>query len=197
MRRTFDFCLAVPGKRVPSGPDWLHEIKYDGYRMMLVREGSDARLFTMNGHDWTQRYPLIVQAALQRRQKQFVLDGEVVVLDARGVSDFDGLHSRKRDGEPQLHAFDCPALGSDDLRKLPLHMRKANLAQLVDRRPDGIFLAPFEASEIGPDLFRAACDMGLEGLVSKHRERPYRPGRCDHWIRMKNREYRVQECKSQ
>jgi bifunctional non-homologous end joining protein LigD len=77
----------------------------------------------------------------------------------------------------QLYAFDCPALDGDDLRKLPLSMRKANLDRLLARRPDGIFAAPFEQGEIGPELFCAACDMGLEGLVSKRRDRPYRGGR--------------------
>ncbi|WP_347338714.1 hypothetical protein [Bradyrhizobium nanningense] len=72
------------------------------------------------------------------------------------------------------------AMDSDDLRSLPLHLRKTNLDRLLARRPDGIFVAPFEA--IGPDLFRAACRLGLEGIVSKHRERPYRGGRQQHWI---------------
>jgi ATP-dependent DNA ligase len=75
------------------------------------------------------------------------------------------------DHEVQLYAFDILALGGDDLRSLPLHLRKQNLAQLLARRPDGITVAQFERGEIGPDLFRAACRMGLEGLVSKHRER--------------------------
>jgi bifunctional non-homologous end joining protein LigD len=75
----------------------------------------------------------------------------------------------------------------DELRSLPLHLRKANLEQLLARRPDGIIVAPFERGEIGPDLFRAACRMGLEGLVSKHRNRPYRGGRQKFWIKVKNR----------
>jgi len=87
------------------------------------------------------------------------------------------LHSRKHDDEVQLYAFDVLALDGDDLRRLPLSMRKTNLARLLARRPEGIFVAPFEQGEIGPDLFRAACDMGLEGLVSKRRDRPYQAGR--------------------
>jgi hypothetical protein len=74
----------------------------------------------------------------------------------------------------------------DDMRSLPLSMRKTNLARLLARRSDGIFIVPFEQGEIGPDLFRAACSMGLEGLVSKHRDRPYRAGRSPHWIKIKN-----------
>jgi bifunctional non-homologous end joining protein LigD len=79
------------------------------------------------------------------------------------------------------------ALDGDDLRRLPLSKRKTNLARLLARRPDGIFVAPFEQGEIGPDLFRAACGMGLEGLVSKRRDRPYQAGRSKYWLKVKNR----------
>jgi ATP-dependent DNA ligase len=89
----------------------------------------------------------------------------------------------------QLYAFDILALDGDDRRALPLSMRKTNLARLLARRPEGIFVAPFEQGEIGPDLFQAACKMGLEGLVSKRRDRPYRAGRCPHWIKVKNRSH--------
>ena len=81
-----------------------------------------------------------------------------------------------------LYAFDILALNGDDLRSLPLSMRKAHLERLLARRPDGIFIRPFEQGEIGPDLFRAACNMGLEGLVSKRRDRPYRSGRSKDWV---------------
>jgi bifunctional non-homologous end joining protein LigD len=77
----------------------------------------------------------------------------------------------------------------DDLRDLPLSMRKANLARLLARRPDGIFMSDFEQGEIGPDLFRKACEFGFEGLVSKRRDRPYQSGRSKHWIKVKNRRH--------
>jgi bifunctional non-homologous end joining protein LigD len=105
------------------------------------------------------------------------------------VSDFNGLHSHRHDNEVQFYAFDCLALDGDDLRKLPLTLHKTNLARLLARRPDGIFVAPFEQGEIGPDLFRKACEFRLEGLVSKHRDRRYRGGRPPHWIRVKNRKH--------
>jgi bifunctional non-homologous end joining protein LigD len=89
----------------------------------------------------------------------------------------------------QLYAFDILALDGEDLRGLPLSMRKTNLARLLARRPDGIFAAPFEQGDIGPDLFRAACNMGLEGLVSKRRDRPYRAGRSPDWVKVKNRDH--------
>ena len=97
----------------------------------------------------------------------------------------------------QLYAFDILALDGEDLRDLALSMRKTNLARLLRRHPDGIFLAPFEQGEIGPDLFLAACDMGLEGMVSKRADRPYRAGRSKDWVKVKNRKhpamYRVKD----
>jgi ATP-dependent DNA ligase len=176
MRSTFDFCLPTGATAVPSGSDRLHEVKYDGFRLRLEREGDRVRLITRGGYNWTNRYPWIVEAARKNRIKQFVIDGEAVVLGVDGRSDFNALHSRKHDTEVQLYAFDILALDGDDLRGLPLSMRKTNLARLLARRPDGIFVAPFEQGEIGPDLYRAACRMGLEGLVSKRRDRPYQAG---------------------
>ena len=119
--------------------------------------------------------------------KQFVIDGEAVVLGVDGFPDFNALHSRKQDDEVQLYAFDILALDGEDLRTLPLSLRKTNLARLLARRPDGIFVAPFEQGEIGPDLFLPACELGLEGLVSKRRDRPYRAGRTPDWVKVKNR----------
>jgi bifunctional non-homologous end joining protein LigD len=106
-----------------------------------------------------------------------------------GISDFNALHSGKNNEEVQLCAFDVLAMDGDDLRNLPLSMRKTNLARLFARRPEGIFLSEFEQGEIGSDLFRKVCEFGLEGLVSKHRGRPYRGGRSLHWIKVKNRKH--------
>jgi bifunctional non-homologous end joining protein LigD len=151
------------------------------------------RLITRGGYNWTSRYPWIVEAARKVRQKQFVLDGEAVVLGVDGVSDFDALHSRKHDSEVQFCAFDMLAEGADDLRMLPLSMRKSNLQRLLARRPEGVFVNPFERGELGPDLFRAACNMGLEGLVSKRRDRPYQAGRSRYWVKVKNRSHPAME----
>jgi bifunctional non-homologous end joining protein LigD len=118
-----------------------------------------------------------------------VIDGEAVLLGVDGISDFNGLHSRKHDDGVQFYAFDILVAEGDDLRKLPLHLRKNNLALLLARRVDGIFPSDFEQGEIGPDLFRHACLMGLEGLVSKHKDRPYHAGRSVHWIKIKNRQH--------
>jgi ATP-dependent DNA ligase len=180
-------CIPTRGTKVPAGPDWIHEIKQDGYRLIVQRHGKRVRMFSRNGYDWSGRYPRIAEAALRHRSTLFVLDGEAVLLGVDGISDFNGLHSRKLDEEVQLYAFDILVGEGEDMRELPLRVRKNNLARLLRRRVDGIQVAPFEHGEIGPDLFRAACNMRLEGIVSKHRDRPYRAGPCKHWIKVKNR----------
>ncbi len=189
----FEPCIPTRGTRVPASPDWFHEIKLDGYRLIVQRDGKTVRLFTKNGYDWSDRYPRIVEAALRNRSTSFVIDGEAVLLGVDGISDFNGLHNRKHNEEVQLYAFDILALGGEDLRKLPLYLRKTNLARLLARRPDGIFVSDFEQGEIGPDLFRAACNFGLEGLVSKRRDSIYRAGRSPHWIKVKNRKHPAME----
>ena len=104
-------------------------------------------------------------------------------------ADFDGLHSRQHNDEVQFYAFDVLTSDGDDLRNLPLSMRKASLARLLARRVNGIFLSDFERGEIGPDLFRHACLMGLEGLVSKRSDRVYRGGASPNWVKIKNPEH--------
>jgi bifunctional non-homologous end joining protein LigD len=123
------------------------------------------------GHDWADRFPLIVSAALKLPLERFVLDGEVVVLRSDGVSDFDALASRKHDKRAMLYAFDLLAGDGKDLRDLPLSMRKAGLAQLLADQADGIFISECERGDIGDVLFRVASNMGLEGIVSKHLDR--------------------------
>lgn len=189
----FEFCLPTLGKAVPAGPDWFHEVKYDGYRLRIERDGASVRLITKGGYDWTKRFPWIVEAALKNRIKRFVIDGEAVILGLDGISDFNALHSRKHNEEVQLCAFDVLEIDGEDLRDLPLSMRKTNLDRLLRGRPDGIFINPFEIGAIGPDLFRAACDLGLEGLVSKRGDRPYRGGKSPYWIKVKNRSHHAFE----
>jgi bifunctional non-homologous end joining protein LigD len=189
MLKAFEFCVPTVGTKVPASPDWLHEIKLDGYRLRVERNDDRVRLITKGGYDWTKRFPWIAEAALKNRQKNFVIDGEAVILGVDGYSDFNALHSGKHNDEVQLVAFDVLAMDGDDLRNLPLSIRKANLARLLARRPDGIFMSEFEQGEIGPDLFRKACEFGLEGLVSKRRDRPYRGGTSKHWVKIKNRQH--------
>jgi bifunctional non-homologous end joining protein LigD len=182
----FEFCVPTRATKVPQTPAWLHEIKYDGYRLRVERIGSRVRLITRGGYDWSRRFPWIAEAALRNRTQQFVIDGEAVILGVDGVSDFNALHSGKSNDEVQLYAFDVLAMDGDDLRPMPLSMRKTNLARLLRGRPDGMFVAPFEQGEIGPDLFRQACKFGLEGLVSKRVDRRYRVGRSPDWVKVKN-----------
>jgi bifunctional non-homologous end joining protein LigD len=118
-----------------------------------------------------------------------LLRGWIRCLLLDGVADFNALHSRKQDEEVQLYAFDVLAIDGEDLRALLLSLRKTNLVRLLARRPDGILVAPFEQGEIGPDLFRKACEFSLEGLVSKRADRPYRAGRSPDWVKMKNRKH--------
>ena len=149
--------LAFRSEALLYRPEWLHEVKYDGFRLLVHRKGDRVRLITRGGHDWSKRYPWIVEAALKNRHKQFVLDGEAVVLGADGISDFNALHSGKHNHEVQLYAFDVLAMDGDDLRELPLLQRKAKLDKLLARRHGGIFVGSFEQGEIGPDLFRHAA----------------------------------------
>jgi bifunctional non-homologous end joining protein LigD len=139
----------IPTLHAGKTCDWrIHEIKCDGFRLIVHRDGDRVRLLTRNGHNWADRYP-IVESALKNRTRHFVIDGDAVVLGVDGIADFNALHSRKRDGEVQLYALDILALDGDALRNLPLTLRKTNLARLLARRPDGIFVAPFEQGEIG------------------------------------------------
>jgi bifunctional non-homologous end joining protein LigD len=172
----YTFSLPTKADKVPAGPDWLHEVKYDGYRMMLIREQHRVRLISRGGHDWAQRFPLIVTAALKLHQEHFVIDGETVVLGLDGVSDFGALHSGRHNERAQLYAFDMLAGDGEDQRQLPLSLRKTNLARLLKHRIPGVFIAEYEEGEIGRDLFRVACNMGLEGIVSKRRDRAYTVG---------------------
>jgi hypothetical protein len=95
MRKSpFDPCIPTRGTTVPAGKDWIHEIKHDGYRLIIQRDGRRVRLFTRNGHDWSDRFPLITEAALRNRNSSFVIDGEAVLLGVDGRSDFNGLHSQ-------------------------------------------------------------------------------------------------------
>jgi bifunctional non-homologous end joining protein LigD len=158
----------VPTRAVvpPSGPDWVHEIKHDGYRLIVRREGKLVRLFTRRGYDWTECYPAIAAAAAKIRAQSFTLDGEAVVCGADGVAVFDALHRRGRVGEAILQAFDLLELNGEDFRPLSLGERKKRLARLLARVTPGIMLN--EHTEAAGELvFRQACAMGLEGIVSK------------------------------
>jgi bifunctional non-homologous end joining protein LigD len=178
-------CIPILAHKPPAGPQWVHEIKHDGYRLIVRRDGDRVRLFTRRGYDWTERFPAIATAAANLRAKSFTLDGEAVVCDADGIAAFDELHSRRRLGEAILYAFDLLELNGDDLRPLPFSKRKAKLARLLARAAPGLaFNEHIEAA--GATVFEHARRMGLEGIVSKRLDKPYRSGRSGDWIKIKN-----------
>ena len=180
-----DPCIPSRAPKPPAGPDWVHEIKHDGYRLIVRRDGPAVRLFTRRGYDWTERYPAIAAAAAQVRAKSFTLDGEAVVCGADGVAVFDALHRRGRVTDAILQAFDLLELDGVDYRPLPLRQRKDRLARLLARVQVGIALNE-RTDARGELVFRQACVMGLEGIISKRLTAPYRAGPSRDWLKVKN-----------
>jgi bifunctional non-homologous end joining protein LigD len=131
-------CIPSLAHNPPSGPDWVHEIKHDGYRLIVRRGGATVRLFTRRGYDWTDRYPAIAAAAGKLRAKSFTIDGEAVVVGVDGVAVFDALHRRRKATDAILYAFDLLELDGKDMRPMPLSARKPKLARLLARKPAGI-----------------------------------------------------------
>jgi bifunctional non-homologous end joining protein LigD len=160
-------------------------IKHEGYRLQVRRVGEMVRLFTRHGYDWSGRYPAIVTTAVKLRATSFTLDGEAVVCGPDGVAVFDALHRHGTVSEAMLYAFDLLELDGDDLRGLPLGDRKKRLARLLARRRLGIVLSEHTADD-GATIFRQACLMGLEGIVSKRLSAPYRSGPSRDWLKIKN-----------
>jgi len=178
-------CIPTLAAKPPSGPGWVHEIKHDGYRLIVRRDGDTVRLFTRRGHDWTDRYPAIASPAANLRAKSFTMDGEAVVTGADGVAVFDALHRRHKATNAMLYAFDLLELNGEDLRPLPLAKRKAKLARLLARKPLGIEFNEHTDAD-GATVFRHACKLGLEGIVSKRLSPPYKSGPSRDWIKVKN-----------
>jgi bifunctional non-homologous end joining protein LigD len=132
-------CLPSPADRLPSGPGWVHEIKLDGFRMMVRRDPAGVRLLTRNGYDWTGRFPLIAAAAEALRARSFLIDGEAVACDGDGVPVFDRLRYKRQDERVFLYAFDLLELNGRDMRREPLEARKRSLAVVLRRKaPAGI-----------------------------------------------------------
>ena len=124
-------CLPSPADRPPSGPDWIHEIKHDGYRLMARRDPIGIRLLTRNGHDWAPRYPLIVEAVNGLKVRSCLIDGEAVACDENGLAVFERLRRKHEGLKVFLFAFDLLELDGQDLRREPLETRKATLASLL------------------------------------------------------------------
>jgi bifunctional non-homologous end joining protein LigD len=160
-------CLPSRADRPPSGPGWVHEIKHDGFRMMVRRDPAGVRLLTRNGHDWTQRYPLIAAAVGALRVRSCLIDGEAVACGDDGLPAFDRLRYRRADGTVFLFAFDLLELDGVDLRREPFEVRKATLASMLRKARAGVQLNEHLAHPDAEVVFRHACKMGLEGIVSK------------------------------
>ena len=178
-------CLPTRADKAPSSVNWIHEIKHDGFRMMVRRDAAGVRLLSRNGIDWTTRFPLIAEAAAALRVKYFLIDGEAVCCDGEGMPVFDRLRYRRDDRHVFLYAFDLLQLDSRDLRREPIEDRKAELAKLLRHAKSGLQLNA-HISEPGDIVFRHACKLGLEGIVSKRLGSPYRSGRSNDWLKSKN-----------
>jgi len=161
----------------------VHELKHDGYRLQVhVCEGR-VRLYTMNGNDWTKRYPRIVEEAARLR-RPLIIDAEVVHLSAGGVADFEALHSRTADENAVALAFDLLHAG-DDIRRRPLIERKKELKWVLRNARDGIQYVEHTEGD-GAEMFEAVCKLGLEGIVSKRATSVYKSGSSKTWIKVKN-----------
>ena len=169
---------------------WVHEVKFDGYRVQVHKVGSRVIIYSRNGHDFTERFPSIAQLLHELPAKAAVLDGEVVTSDADGRPNFARLHVRwTRPGTIHLWAFDLLAFNGRDLRLQPLVKRQAVLQALLERFgcPAVSLSEPFED---GLALLRVAEERGLEGIVSKRRDAPYRSGECRDWRKVKTMAWR-------
>src|SRR5262249_30958539 len=183
----FQPCLPRSATAPPTGVGWVHEIKHDGFRIVARREGDRVRLFTRNGYDFTTRFPKIAGAIVALPVRSCVVDGEAIVVNREGLSVFDLLRFRQHDYAAVLCAFDLIELDGFDLRQRPLEQRKDTLADLLCGISDGIAFNKHFAGD-GLVIFKHACTLGCEGIVSKRLGSGYRAGRVNHWLKIKNPE---------
>ncbi len=191
MPSRIDPCLALLTQKPPKGSDWAFEIKWDGYRLAVHIEPDRVKILTRGGHDWTDRFPAILAEASHLPLNTAILDGEAVVLDEKGRSDFGMLQralgrrpAAHEPGEIILYAFDLLYLDGRDLRRLPQRERRRLLQPLLEGR-DGAIRLSEEVEADGETFFRVACDLGLEGIIAKDRARPYRSGKRAEWLKIK------------
>src|SRR5262245_5112218 len=179
--------LASQVDQPPEGEHWIHEVKYDGYRCQVLLQQGRARVLTRNGYDWSDRYPSIARVASTLRCHSAIIDGEAIVQDGIGVPDFDSLNSAMR-WRPEsiiLYAFDLMHLDGKDLRQRALADRRALLRAMLMSNEESHIQFSDEFVGDGAALFKACADKGLEGIVSKNRLAPYRPGRTKTWLKSK------------
>jgi DNA ligase D-like protein (predicted ligase) len=172
---------------VPEGAEWIHEVKHDGYRTQIVIDGAGVRAFTRNGHNWSNRYPHLLEAALELGCQSAIIDGEAIVQDEQGRSDFHAfaaIHDRPED--IILMGFDLLHLDGKDLRKEPLIDRRARLQELLGCHDPGCRLQFSEhMATDGKHFFEVVDAMGLEGVVSKKASSRYRSARTKSWLKIK------------
>jgi bifunctional non-homologous end joining protein LigD len=182
-------CLATLADKVPQSDNWIHEIKFDGYRLQARLDNGKVKLLTRRGLDWTRKFPAIAEAIATLPAKAALIDGELVVEGDDGVSSFSLLQQDLKDGRHDrmvLYAFDLLHLDGSDLKPQPLHARKQALARLLAKARQGGPLRLSESlTEPGPTLLKHACRMGLEGIVSKLADAAYHSGRGRDWIKTK------------
>lgn len=174
--------LATSTEKVPSGSRWIHEIKFDGYRVQVHLANEAVTVFTRRGNDWTRRLKKVADDAWHIRAGSAIVDGEVVVPAADGTTDFSVLQNELKGKSTSivLVAFDLLYLNGRDLRKIPLIKRKAELKKIIA----GTEIQFSESFDIeGADMFAHACKVGLEGVVSKVRDSVYASGRGNNWVK--------------
>ena len=178
-------CLPSKTDKLPSGSEWLHEIKHDGFRVIARKNGAQVRLYSRPGNDLTYRFPLIVETLSRLRSRSCIIDGEAVACDDNGVTSFNRVRYRRHNESIFLYAFDLIELNGDDLRRDPLEERKATLEMMVAKAGLGIRFNEHMEGD-GETVFRQACKLGLEGILSKRKDSLYRSGRSPDWLKMKN-----------
>ncbi|TAX99126.1 ATP-dependent DNA ligase [Rhizobium leguminosarum] len=185
-------CLALLRAKPPKGDDWVYEIKWDGYRLAVHIEPTGIRILTRGGHDWTHRFPAIKLAAMWLPVGTAILDGEAVVLDEQGRSDFGllqqslgGRGGKKMSSDAIFMAFDLLYFDGHDLRNSELDMRRHLLEDLVPASEQGDIRLSEEIEADGDHLLASACEHGLEGIIAKRRDAPYRSGRLGDWLKIK------------
>lgn len=178
-------CVPTPANRAPSGPDWLFELKVDGYRLMVRKDGKQVRIYTRRGADYTARFPRIVRAVEKLKAKSLLIDGEGIVFNKHGMPEFRLIHGKRHDHEVMLAAFDLLEIDGADIRRQPLVQRKGRLQRLLASPPDGLQFVEHINGD-GAAIFMHACLLGHEGIVAKRRDQPYESGRSRRWLKIKN-----------
>ena len=180
-------CQPTLVEKPPEGPQWSHELKYDGFRMIARVELGRAHVWSRNARDWTASLPRIERALEALPVTSVILDGEAITEDDIGRPDFHGLRSVYGLASAIYVVWDILEFDGRDVRSLPLHARRQLLGMVAENAPDGLLMA--ETFDDGPALFRSACEFGLEGIVSKRLDSPYRSGRSLAWLKTKYEGY--------